>query len=344
MQKKEHTEKKEAMKIKVPLPENSESKNSNILLLLFAAIGIGLLLWVTFGSKIGKENQIIVTVNGVEITEEEVNTELAKLPPYYLAAGVDQTALRTAIIDQLIAKTLLLEEAENKGIEVYDQEIADVILNLTISSAITEEELLLRLEEENMTIDDLEELIEEQLLLNKLIEQEVLANVEVTEEEILAVYEEGKEEYVEVRAQHILVCYEGAIQCQQTRTKEEAYARAEEVIKKLKEGTSFEDLAIEYSDDPSVEFNKGDLGWFAQGDMVPAFEEAVFGMNEGEVSTQPIETEYGYHVIMVTDRKDTFEDFREQILETLTFEKQKAALEAYVVALKADANIVYTSA
>ena len=326
--------------------ERTESKKIGILLLLFAGIGIALLLWVTVGTEFPsffEGDKVAVTVNGVEITEEDIATEMSKLPPYYLAAGIDQETLRAAILDQLIAKTLLLEEAEKADITATEQEINDVITNLTISSALTEEELIERLNEENMTINDLKRLIEEQLILNKLIDQKVLANVEVTQEELIAVYEENKESYIEVRAQHLLICYKDAVQCKSNRTKEEAYALAQELIIKLQEGDAFEDLAIEYSDDSSVEFNKGDLGWFTKGEMVPAFEDAVFSMSIGEVSAVPVETEYGYHIIMVTDRKDSFEDFKEQILETLTLEKQKAALEAYVAELKANAEIVYAT-
>ncbi|MEK6867652.1 MAG: peptidylprolyl isomerase, partial [Nanoarchaeota archaeon] len=108
-----------------------------------------------------------------------------------------------------------------------------------------------------------------------------------------------------------------------------------------KAGGEFSALANKYSDDPSAEFNSGDLGWFTKGQMVPAFETAVFSMNIGEMAEEPVETDFGYHIVTVTDKKDAFEDFKEAIVQTVTLEKQKMAVEAYLTALKEAATIVY---
>ena len=74
----------------------------------------------------------------------------------------------------------------------------------------------------------------------------------------------------------------------------------ESLIARLELGESFDYLVDLYSDDPTAEFNQGDLGWFAKGRMVPAFEEAAFALAVNETSA-PVETEFGYHVIQVTD-------------------------------------------
>jgi len=83
-----------------------------------------------------------------------------------------------------------------------------------------------------------------------------------------------------IRARHILV-------------KEEFEAK--DLVKKLSEGTSFEDLAREFSTCPSNE-EGGDLGEFGRGAMVPSFEEAAFGLKVGETSG-PVRTQFGYHLI-----------------------------------------------
>ena len=148
---------------------------------------------------------------------------------------------------------------------------------------------------------------------------------------------------IQERASHILVCYEGALRCEETRTKEDAYALAQTVLEEIKAGADFSELAKQYSDDPSAEFNGGDLGWFTKGQMVPAFETAVFSMSVGEIAEAPVETDFGYHIVTVTDKKDAFEDFKEQLMQTLTMEKQKAAVEAYLLSLKEAATIVYAN-
>lgn len=97
-------------------------------------------------------------------------------------------------------------------------------------------------------------------------------------------------------AKHILVQWKGSARASGvTRTKAEAKTRLEECIKKLSEGGKFEELAKEYSDGPSGP-RGGDLGKFAEGQMVPAFDAALFKMKPGETSGI-VETEFGYHII-----------------------------------------------
>ncbi len=111
----------------------------------------------------------------------------------------------------------------------------------------------------------------------------------VTDEEVRKAYEKeaSKVKPVErVRAKHILVS-----------TREEA----EKVLKELKAGARFEDLARKYSKDGSKEFG-GDLGYFTYEEMVPEFSKAVFALKKGQVS-KPVKTDYGWHIIKLVDRK-----------------------------------------
>lgn len=105
----------------------------------------------------------------------------------------------------------------------------------------------------------------------------------------------------EVRASHILICGQGDSNCKSNRTQEEALRLTEEIYEKVNE-TNFAELAEEYSEDPSAKQNSGDLGWFGKGTMVKEFEDAAFALKVGEVS-KPIKTQFGYHIIKLTDRK-----------------------------------------
>ncbi len=314
-------------------------------LLLIAVVGILLLALVTYNSNPFSDlfsfDKVVATVNGVEITESSLQEEIDKLPDYYKTGAIDEETLRSAILEQLIARELLLAEAENKGITVSSAELEATIANITAEAQVTLEELQQKLEEQNVTISEFEEAIETQILMNKLIEEQVLADVSVTEEELLSYYETQKDTLTEVQASHILICYTGTLRCESTITKEEALGQATALIERIKAGESFETLAKEYSTDPSAEFNGGDLGWFAKGQMVAEFETAAFSLNAGEMTEEPVETAFGYHIIMVTDKKETLEDVQEEILATLTLEKQKTAVENYVLALKQVAEIVY---
>lgn len=119
---------------------------------------------------------------------------------------------------------------------------------------------------------------------------EKIVNDAVTEEDVRASYDKQIADAPavnEVRARHILV-----------KTKEEAEA----IIKQLEEGGNFEEIAKEKSTDGAAA-NGGDLGYFASGQMVPEFEKAAFAINPGEFSKEPVETQFGFHVIKVEDKR-----------------------------------------
>lgn len=87
-----------------------------------------------------------------------------------------------------------------------------------------------------------------------------------------------------VKASHILV---------------EKQSQALDIIRKINEGASFADMAKQFSTCPSK--NKGgDLGWFGRGKMIPEFEQAAFALNPGQMTTEPVKTKFGYHIIKRT--------------------------------------------
>ena len=132
----------------------------------------------------------------------------------------------------------------------------------------------------------------------------------------------------EVRARHILV-------------KEKEKAR--EIAEKIKHGTDFEALAKEFSLDPGSKDRGGDLGYFVKGQMVPPFEAAVFALKAGEVS-EPIETQFGWHIIKLEDKRQRppppFEAVKERIVNQMILEKAQAA----VTDLRGKAKIEFVDA
>ena len=100
-----------------------------------------------------------------------------------------------------------------------------------------------------------------------------------------------------------------------------AYAKADSIIAKLNAGAKFEDLAVQYSQDPSVAQNKGDLYYFTAGQMVPAFEDAVFGMKVGEITQKPVRTQFGLHIIKLVDKKPARGEIRASHI-MIRFDKQ----------------------
>lgn len=166
------------------------------------------------------------------------------------------------------------------------------------------------------------------LLINEL-QNKIVESVTVSDEDALSYYNKNQDVFVReerVEASHILV------------EKEET---AREVLKKLNEGSKFDELAKEYSIDGSAQ-NGGKLGFFTRGRMVKPFEEAAFSMKIGQVS-EPVKTEYGYHIIMVTDKEEesviSFEESREEIKNALLNQKKAETLNNYINDLRENAEV-----
>lgn len=142
---------------------------------------------------------------------------------------------------------------------------------------------------------------------------------EISESDIKAKYNEeiGKQPAVEeIKAAHILV---------------DSEAQAKDIIAKLEGGADFGKLAAENSGDPGNKDKGGDLGWFAKTDMVPEFADAAFKLGKGDISKEPVKTQFGWHVIKVEDKRErpkpTLEAVKPQIIAELRRAKLESMLE-----------------
>lgn len=138
----------------------------------------------------------------------------------------------------------------------------------------------------------------ERMIGNKYYEK-VIVDHFVSEEEIKT---DLARQGTELKATHILISYKKA-NPKVNRTREEAEALAKKIANQAQNGADFNKLAVEYSDDPSAKSNKGDLSYFKWGAMVPAFQDAAWKLKIGEIS-DPVETQFGYHVIRLDDRRE----------------------------------------
>ncbi len=258
------------------------------------------------------QNDQVASVNGTEISKDELYAEMLK-------ASGNET------LDLMISDEIIRQETEKEGIDVTDEEIAAEI-------AVYEEQyggadqLEAALAESGMTIEDLEEEVKTYVQIEKLIGP----NIEITDEQITAYFEENKEslgQSAKVEASHIL-----------TATKEEA----EELKAQLEDGGDFAELAKEHSTDTASAENGGQLGTFGTGEMAPEFEEAAFAMDVDGIS-EPVETEFGFHIIKVTDKTEaeeaTLENSKEQIKEQLFEEQLNSEYAAWLAEKQASYDI-----
>ncbi len=162
-------------------------------------------------------------------------------------------------------------------------------------------------------------------LVTELFQKEIMARAKISDQEVKAYYDQHKEEFtptMQIKASHILV-----------KTEDEA----KKALARLKKGEKFGDIAKAISIDPGSAKNSGDLGYFSKGQMVPEFEKAAADLNVGDISA-PVKTQFGYHIIKVTDKKKgspiEFEKIKDMISQRLSGEKQKEAFEQYITELK----------
>ena len=168
---------------------------------------------------------------------------------------------------------------------------------------------------------DVEDQIISEIFLTKTI------GSQVTEEALQKIYSETRSEMAsgdQIKARHILLDNE---------------EKAAEIIRKLKAGEEFAKLASEYSTGPSAA-SGGDLGWFGEGQMVPEFSKAAFALNPGDIVTKPVKTQFGWHIILVEDRKvsapPSFDEAKEQLASTMSQKLMKELIET----LRTKAKIV----
>jgi len=143
-------------------------------------------------------------------------------------------------------------------------------------------------------------------------------------------------------ASHVLIQYEGATRSKATRTKEEARALATDVLARAKKGESFADLARELSDDPG-KADGGDLGAFELERMVAPFSNAVSKVEPGEFVPEVVETEFGFHVIRVEEKRPAGvmdeKEVAPQVSEFLKSRKTDEAVQARIKTLREKASV-----
>jgi len=216
---------------------------------------------------------------------------------------------RQQVLQQLIGKELIYDDAKKQGI--------------------------LKSAEYKKEYKKLEERMKKELAI-QVWQKKVLDGIKISNKELKDYYKKNIDEFKEketVHARHILV-----------KTEKEA----KKIIKELKglKGDAlkakFIELAKKYSTGPSGK-NGGDLGYFAKGQMVPEFNDKVFSMKKGTVTTEPVKTQFGYHIIYLEDKKPSmtrsFDEVKSYIEQRLKMEKFKSVMKKKMDELQKKATI-----
>lgn len=253
------------------------------------------------------DKPILAQVGSATLTSNHYAAMVELLPPQVQVMLQTNPEIKNELITRWVEINLLAQEAMATGL---DQNPAVTI-----------------------KIDEMKNRLLVEALINKRLDTTAL----ISPEEIAAYYQENGKEFEQgeqVQAQHILIRSD-------TNTSEEDQAKAKEKIneiaEKLKNGTSFNTLVTEYSEDPTTKNNGGDLGYFSRGQMVTEFEDTAFATPPGTTSS-PVQTRLGWHLIHVIDKKAPeklpLEKVSQQIEATLQKENGEKQLQELLVELK----------
>jgi parvulin-like peptidyl-prolyl isomerase len=287
----------------------------------------------------------VATFEGGEVTEGELQEfaqqsglgELDPNSPEY------ETAVQQ-VMPQLVGIEIAKTYAQEEGITVSDEEVDKEIQAIkqqvgeqarSSGQDVSDQEAFDQaLEQNQISEEELRQDVRENLPVQQ-VQERVSGDAEPSQEEVQAFYDENKAAQFTQPAQrcmrHILF-------------NKDDQQKAEEVKTQLQDGGDFAELAKENSQDPGSAENGGDLGCLGKGETVPPFEEAAFAADQGEI-VGPVETEFGYHLIEVTDIREEqtqpLEDVEGQITAQLAATQQEEEFTKWIEDQKQQRNVKY---
>jgi len=307
------------------------------------------LVWAHSGHKHDelkiKLPKVVARVNDHDINGDVIFRELKKAAIQYkkrgmpLTADQEKSAAKT-LIDDEIERILLVLKAKAVGIKVSEKMLLEKLRKVKAkfkSDSIFEH----RLSDRGMTVDQYKQELEIDMYMDQLIKKEIEPKIKITEKDSQAYYDKNKSKFEtqeKVRASIMLLRFNP----KEGKAGEQAVLKKfESILIQVKNGADFGALAQQHSQD-SLASKGGDLGFFTQKQMLPAFSSRAFKMKVGEVS-EIFRTGHGFHVIKVTDRKpgslSSFATEKEKIQKFLANKKISQATRDYIENLRKEAEI-----
>jgi len=294
-----------------------------------------------------EDKNLVAKVNGVGITQVEFDRDLKiyaiqqkSMPGGQQGKEQQPGDTKKEVLDGLIGRELLWQEAKAKNLLVDDKKVTEE-LDRSRSGFASKEEFVKKLNEGGFTEDSYRKFLSQVLSIQNLVENDIGKTISVSDKEAHDFYTSNPDKFKmpeQVHARHILVKVDpNADQA----TKDAAKKKAEGILKQAQGGADFAELAKNNSDCPSKQ-NGGDLGSFPRGQMAKPFEDAAFAMKPGTLSGV-VETQFGYHIIKLEERKDATQvpekDVAEEIKEYLKQQKTIEGVEARLKTLRSAAKI-----
>lgn len=293
-----------------------------------------------------KVPDVVATINGVKISGVEFSKGLQSYKKRLAMMGQEvplehAKEINKTIIDDLVSRELLIQNCNKTGIKVSDDEMNKEMA--TIKSRFQNEEQFNQvIKSQNLTMDEVKSDVRKALAIKKLIKKDVEDKITVDEKAVNEYYKNNSTRFVEgesVKASHILVMVDKNATKD---AKETAKKKIDGLLIRVRKGEDFAKLAKENSDDKGSGQNGGDLGFFSKGMMVPNFEKAAFSLKKDEVS-DVVETEFGFHVIKLIDKKPErtipLSEVHDKLKNYLKSMEVNKKLSEYLADLRKKANV-----
>ncbi|MDR7554546.1 MAG: peptidylprolyl isomerase [Armatimonadota bacterium] len=285
---------------------------------------------------------VAVRVNGEAIYWSQVDAEVRRAAAQF---GVDPSTpefekqreqITKIIVDQMVAQRLIMQEARKRHLTATDQEVEAQLAEI-VKRFPGKAEFEQALARNHLTLTGLRDLLRVQLTQRRVAE--AVAQVTVSDDEVRRQFDSNRRLYdrpAQIRVSHILVRVADKTQ------EAVAQAKVKVVQARLADGAAFDALARQYSEDPGSAPQGGDLGYVSRGTLVKEFEDAAWALKPGQVSG-PVRTQYGLHIIKVTDVRPAeaadFAKVKEQIRQELLASKREKAFEAWLARVRKEAAI-----
>ena len=342
---------------------------------LLATLAISAVLFAGCGLKSG---ETIITVNDTKITQGQFDEMLDKQANNGMvkALGIDVKSdknsfiyllLKERVTNELIVKALLEQEMAKRGIKVSNKDVDDAVKEI-IDKLGSKDQLDTMLKDNGISASQFRKDLKEEVKMKKLAKE--LGSSSVSDAEAKKFYNQNLDKFKRperVRASHILISVnpeeiteivksdaknksldDNAIKAKVNEEIKAKEAKVNQLLAEVKKDPSkFAKIAKENSEDTNSAIKGGDLGFFNAKEMVPEFSKAAFSMKPNTISDKPVKTQYGYHIIMVTDRAAAsvtpFEKAKPDIKGYLENQKQLELLDNLTESLKKNAKIEYVN-
>jgi len=284
-------------------------------------------------------NQEIITLSEVEKWMGPLKEEIQAEDRLEKREQVREA--RWKILEQLIEEKLIDQEVKKSGTKVTSKEIEAALEDFKRRSSTTQEDLEKALAKEGLDLKAFKKQIEKRILRMKFINSTVKVESKPGEKELRDFYQKNIDRYRGTeyyRPSHILFHVPKGSTLEEVR---EIRKKCQKVLEKVKKGEDFGEMALLFSEDTSAK-DRGDLGYFKKGELLPAFEKEALRLQIGEVGGI-VRSDFGFHLIKLLDRKGgsalPFEEVKEKVQVDYYEQEMEKAFRQFVSTLKEKAVI-----